>query len=90
MCSYAAAHISVQIPESFKEWFRSRFDRLLGADTLAHLKHEIMQAVYLLLLDSQLMVAYVHGKIIKCADGIERLFFPRFFVYSADYPEKYV
>ncbi|KAE9392738.1 hypothetical protein BT96DRAFT_1000039 [Gymnopus androsaceus JB14] len=34
------------------------------------------------------MEAYHHGIVIRCFDGIERRFFPRFFTYAADYPEK--
>lgn len=36
------------------------------------------------------MHAYRHGIIVLCADGIVRRLYPRFFTYSADYPEKYV
>jgi hypothetical protein len=77
-----------QIPETFKDWFSDQFGKLPNADTMAHMKREIMSAVWMLMLDPELMHAYVHGVVIECADGVERLFFPRFFVYSADYPEK--
>ena len=33
------------------------------------------------------MDAYVHGIILEFSDGILRRLFPRFFTYSADYPE---
>jgi hypothetical protein len=60
-----------------------------SAALLAHLKRELMQAVWKLLLsDPEFIHAYLHGKVVKCADGVERLIFPRFFTYSADYPEK--
>ena len=36
------------------------------------------------------MKAYEFGILILCADGILRRVFPRIFIYSADYPEKYV
>ena len=36
------------------------------------------------------MEAYEHGIVVKCADGIFRRLYPRFFIYGADYPEKYV
>ena len=36
------------------------------------------------------MHAYEHGIVVKCADGITRRIFPRFFTYAADYLEKYV
>lgn len=47
-----------------------------------------MHAIWLLLLDPEFMDAYVHGIILEFSDGILRRLFPRFFTYSADYPEK--
>ena len=60
------------------------------APTLTHLKRELIHAIYELLLDEEFMHAYEHGIVVKCADGITRRIFPRFFTYAADYPEKYV
>jgi hypothetical protein len=82
--------VELQIPESFKKWFHDRYAKTPSAPVHAHLKREIMQAVWLLLLDEDLMRAYIHGLEITCGDGVKRLIFPRFFVYSADYPEKYI
>ncbi|KAH9480132.1 hypothetical protein JR316_0006729 [Psilocybe cubensis] len=59
-----------------------------SAATITHLKRELMHAIWLILLDEEFMEAYKHGIIIKCADGVIRHVFPRFFTYSADYPEK--
>jgi len=59
-----------------------------SATTIMHLKRELMQAVWLLMLDPEFMHAYEHGIVIVCADGITRRIFPQFFTYSADYPEK--
>ncbi len=36
------------------------------------------------------LAAYRDGILLQCGDGILRRLFPRFFTYSADYPEKYV
>ena len=47
-----------------------------------------MQAAWELLLDDEFMEAYVHGIVVNCVDGIRRRIYPRFFTYSADYPEK--
>jgi hypothetical protein len=47
-----------------------------------------MQKIWLLLLSQEFMDAYVHGILIACGDGVKRRIFPRFFTYSADYPEK--
>ena len=48
-----------------------------------------MQLIWLMLLDDEFMDAYVNGFLHQCGDGIIRRIFPRFFAYSADYPEKY-
>jgi hypothetical protein len=53
-----------------------------------HCKRELMQAIWALLLDEKFMHAYVYGIVIKCGDGVTHRVFPRFFTYSADYPEK--
>jgi hypothetical protein len=58
------------------------------ADMLRHLKRELIHAVWVLLMDDDFMEAYVHGLVTALADGVERLSFPRFFIHSADYPEK--
>ncbi|KDQ28847.1 hypothetical protein PLEOSDRAFT_1075744 [Pleurotus ostreatus PC15] len=55
---------------------------------LTHLKHELMHAVWGLLLMPEYIDTYTHGIIIKCFDGIERRIFPHILTYSADYPEK--
>ncbi|KAF5351441.1 hypothetical protein D9758_013515 [Tetrapyrgos nigripes] len=57
------------------------------APTITHLKRELMHAVWALILDPEFMHAYEHGIKLKCGDGVERRLFPRFFTYSADYPE---
>jgi hypothetical protein len=44
----------------------------------------------MVLLDDEFMEAWKHGIVILCCDGIKRRFYPRIFVYSADYPEKWV
>jgi hypothetical protein len=61
-----------------------------SANTITHLKCELVHKVWELLLDDEFMEAYEHGIVITCADGVTRRIFPRFFTYSADYPEKYV
>jgi hypothetical protein len=55
---------------------------------LTHLKRELVQAIWALLLTPKFMLAYVEGMVLVCADNIKRCLYPRFFVYMADYPEK--
>ena len=64
------------------------FGRPASANTITHLKRELLHKIWDLLLDPQFLHAYEHGIVLKCADGITRRIFPRFFTYSADYPEK--
>ncbi|OSD02395.1 hypothetical protein PYCCODRAFT_399980 [Trametes coccinea BRFM310] len=58
------------------------------AAVLRFCKKELFQQIWLLLLDDDFVHAYVHGFVVKCADGITRRLFPRILTYSADYPEK--
>ncbi|EUC58746.1 hypothetical protein RSOL_274000 [Rhizoctonia solani AG-3 Rhs1AP] len=55
---------------------------------LAHLRRELMHEVWGKLLDDRFVDAWVHGYVIKCADGIKRRVYPRILTYSADYPER--
>ena len=58
------------------------------AETLKFCKRELFCRIWLMLLDEKFMAAYRDGILLKCGDGIVRRLFPRFFTYSADYPEK--
>ncbi|KAK7007536.1 hypothetical protein R3P38DRAFT_2644843, partial [Favolaschia claudopus] len=58
------------------------------SDILTHCRRELMHAVWKHLLDDEFLHAYTYGIVIRCWDGIERRVYPRFFTYSADYPEK--
>lgn len=61
-----------------------------SAETLRWCKCELMQQIWLQLLDTDFMEAYEHGIVLECGDGVLRRLFPRLLTYSADYPEKYV
>jgi hypothetical protein len=80
----------LKLPDTVQDLYRSIFDFSATASTLTHLKRELIHAIWNLLLDSEFMHAYEHGIVIPFADGILRRVFPRFFTYSADYPEKFV
>jgi hypothetical protein len=58
------------------------------AAMLTHLRRELVQAVWMLLMDDEFMQVYIHGFLFKLVDGVFRVLFPRFLTYSADYPEK--
>ncbi|PPQ81433.1 hypothetical protein CVT24_001917 [Panaeolus cyanescens] len=89
--SHSAHHIAYipSIPADLQTQYMKAFEEATASkDTISHLKRELMQAVWLTLLDDEFMYAYEHGIVITCIDGIVRRIFPRFFTYSADYPEK--
>uniref|UniRef100_A0A8H7XVD3 Uncharacterized protein n=1 Tax=Psilocybe cubensis TaxID=181762 RepID=A0A8H7XVD3_PSICU len=89
--SFSAHHIAYlpTLPKMLQDIYMKAYNGLTAtAATITHLKRELMHAIWLILLDEEFMEAYEHGIIIKCADGITRRVFPRFFTYSADYPEK--
>ncbi|KAG2134481.1 hypothetical protein DEU56DRAFT_738558, partial [Suillus clintonianus] len=76
------------LPDNFQDIYISIFGEASSNDTYTHCKRELMQAIWALLLDEKFMHAYKYGVVIRCGDGITRRVFPRFFSYSADYPEK--
>jgi hypothetical protein len=55
---------------------------------MTHCHREFTHAQWSILLDDEFLLAYEHGIVIECCDGIWRRFYPRIFIYSADYPEK--
>jgi len=71
-----------------QDYFKEHFNSTTSPATLMHLKQELMHAIWELILDNKFMHADKHGIVIECPDGISRRFYPCFFTYSADYPEK--
>jgi hypothetical protein len=79
----------LKLPDDLQDSYMKAYNGLpASADTITHLKRELVQKVWELLLDDEFLAAYENGIVITCADGVTRLIFPRFFTYSADYPEK--
>ncbi|TFY82295.1 hypothetical protein EWM64_g1717 [Hericium alpestre] len=76
------------LPEDFQEHYKALFGESASAAVLTHCKRELMHAVLGVIIDDKLAHAYHHGIVVRCHDGVRRYIFPRFFSYSADYPEK--
>ncbi|KAF8992499.1 hypothetical protein BDQ17DRAFT_1432346 [Cyathus striatus] len=90
--SMFAAHHLAYIPkldDAIQDEYKLQYGKLASPEVLAHLRQEVIQAVWFLLLDDEFMEAYENGIVLEFSDGILRRLFPRFFIYSADYPEKY-
>ncbi|TRM61255.1 hypothetical protein BD626DRAFT_558654 [Schizophyllum amplum] len=88
--SFSAMHVAYMptLPDDLQDEYAKHFGKNASPATMTFLKRELFQGVWELLIDDDFVHAYKHGIILKCIDGIYRRIFPRFFSYSADYPEK--
>ncbi|KAF6760980.1 hypothetical protein DFP72DRAFT_804695 [Ephemerocybe angulata] len=88
--SFSAHHIAYipKLPDDFQDWYTKTFGEAATTDALSHARLEMFCAVWLLLMDKDLMHAYVHGHDTKFWDEIIRRVYPRFFTYASDYLEK--
>ena len=78
------------MPDRIQEKIKDAVGKAASRALLTHCQREIFQAAWLILIqDPEFLDAYVNGMIVDCIDGIRQRIFPRFFTYSADYPEKY-
>ncbi|KAK7452087.1 hypothetical protein VKT23_012192 [Stygiomarasmius scandens] len=87
----AAHHLAYipSLPDIARDAYYHEFGVYPTGEVLKFLKREIMQAVWMLLLDDELLDAYVHGLLLICTDTVLRRLYPRFFSQSADYLERY-
>ncbi|THG95202.1 hypothetical protein EW026_g6403 [Hermanssonia centrifuga] len=87
---FAAHHLAYipSLPDTIQDVYQNIYGLPATKNVLRFCKTQIMHAVWLLLMDEQFMEAYVHGILVDCGDNIRRRLFPRFFTYSADYPER--
>lgn len=81
--------IMIQLPDAIQDFYQRFFGVSATADVLRFCRSQVLQAVWLLLLDPDFMHAYEHGMLVQCGDGVLRRLFPRFLTYSADYPERF-
>lgn len=81
----------LQLPDRFKDFASQHVGGKRPSDKfMAHCRRELLHAQWDILLDAEFLVAYQHGIVIECCDGITRRFYPRLLTYSGDYKEKYV
>ncbi|KZV88625.1 hypothetical protein EXIGLDRAFT_751594 [Exidia glandulosa HHB12029] len=55
---------------------------------LTQIRRDLMHGCWKQILDKDFCRAYKEGFVVTCQDGVARRFFPRFYTYTADYPEK--
>ncbi|RDB27823.1 hypothetical protein Hypma_002119 [Hypsizygus marmoreus] len=78
------------LPDDFDDFYISHTAGKRGPDdkVTAFCRRESTHAQWRTILDDEFIEAYKHGIVITCIDGLQRRFYPRVFVYSADYQEK--
>jgi hypothetical protein len=81
---------SPQLPDDFADAYMKEFGVSPPPDIITHCRRELYHEVIKLILQGRFAEAYKHGILIVFPDGITRRVFPRFYCYSADYPEKSV
>jgi len=81
---------SPQLPDDFADAYIKEFGIPPPPDVITYCRRELYHAVIQLILEGKFAEAYKNGILIKFPDGITRRVFPRFYCYSADYPEKFV
>ncbi|KAI0349974.1 hypothetical protein OH77DRAFT_1499288 [Trametes cingulata] len=88
--AFAAHHIAYipSLPDIIQDTYTQIYGVPATAAMLTFLRRELMQEVWLLLLDDHFMYIYVHGYLLLCGNKIRRRLFPRFQFHSADYFEK--
>lgn len=77
-----------QLPDDFADVYMKEFGVPPPSEVITHCRRELFHEVVKLILEGKFAEAYKHGILIKFPDGITRRVFPRFYCYSADYPEK--
>ena len=79
-----------QLPDGFNDTLKTLgvTQPSVKKNIITHCRRELSQAAWRHLLDAEFLHAYRYGIVIKCSDGVTRRIYPRFFTYTADYPEK--
>ncbi|KAL0062348.1 hypothetical protein AAF712_010759 [Marasmius tenuissimus] len=87
---FTAHHLAYipQIPDTVRDVYREAYNVPPSDEVIKHLKREVMQAVWNLIMDKEFVEVYDKSVVIKCSDKVKRRFLPEFFSYSVDYPEK--
>ncbi|KAJ7579392.1 hypothetical protein C8J56DRAFT_1169724 [Mycena floridula] len=77
-----------KLPDKIQDFFR-KHKITASSEMMAHCRRELFHELWKIILsDPEFLHAYEHGIVLECVDGIRRRFYPRFFTYSADYPER--
>ncbi|KAF9538744.1 hypothetical protein CPC08DRAFT_738832 [Agrocybe pediades] len=77
-----------KLDDRIQDFYQEHFQKPATKDTLTHLRRELMQAVWELILDEDTVNAYAYGEKFRLYDEVDHALYLRFLFYSMDYPEK--
>lgn len=77
-----------QLPDYFDDFAESHTGKAPRREFKTFCHRMMFHEQWKSILDDEFIEAYLHGIIITCFDKIRRRFYPRIFIYIADYPEK--
>jgi len=60
-----------EITDALHDFYKATFGKVIQADVLTHCQHELMQAIWLLLIDDDFMHTYEFGIVIEFLDGVQ-------------------
>ncbi|KAJ3535560.1 hypothetical protein NMY22_g6430 [Coprinellus aureogranulatus] len=79
----------LKLPNDFNDYLKKRNEgRLPPPSFMRYCSKKLFHQQWSIMLDEELINAMKDGIVVMCPDGKKRHFFPRFFTYSADYPER--
>jgi len=84
------SHCIGQLLESIKKLLSLITNKKNNCDLMTHCKQELVHAIWKILLNDDFVEAYKNSIVVYCFNGVTRRVYPRIFIYSADYPEKWV
>lgn len=80
----------LKLDDAAQDVYNQIYEKGASDNMLTHLGQELMQAIWLLLLNDAFTDSYINGIVLKFLDGIVRQLYPQILTYAADYPEKFV
>jgi len=70
MCMLIPAYNHFYSFPTQQDFYHSVYGRVATSEVLTHCKQELMHAIWILLLDTEFMAAYIHRIILECSDQI--------------------
>jgi hypothetical protein len=74
--------MSLQLPDTIQDFYKDAYSTTATSPVLRFLKVDLMQKIWLLLLDNDFVSVYAYGLLITCGDRVKCRIFPWIFTYT--------